>query len=119
MAHFAQIDENNLVINVIVVRDEDCNGGDDEVAGQEFIASIGLEGTWKRCSINTQFGKHLQGKEPFRGHFAGYGSIYDPELDIFMPRKPTAIPDANGVLPTYVFNKEKYEWEVSTEAPTA
>ena len=76
MAHFAQLD-NNIVRQVIVVADEDCGGGEfpaSEPAGQAFISSIGLTGTWKQTSYNSNF----------RGVYAGIGFAYDPEADVFV-----------------------------------
>lgn len=70
MAHFAQIDENNMVQQVIVIDNEDCSGGefpDSEPAGQEFISSLGLDGIWKQTSYNSNF----------RKHYAGIGYAYD------------------------------------------
>ena len=78
MAHFAKI-EDNFVSQVIVVRNEDIldeNGNESEAVGQAFIARIGLDGTWLQTSYNGSF----------RGHFAGAGMKYDPELDEFIPQ---------------------------------
>lgn len=58
MAHFMELDENNKVKRIIVVANEDCGGGDfpdSEPTGQSFIASLGLEGTWKQTSYNGNF----------------------------------------------------------------
>ena len=52
MAHFAQIDSNNIVQQVVVVSDADA------VSGQDFLNSIGLSGTWIQTSYNTRGGKH-------------------------------------------------------------
>ncbi len=87
MAHFAQLD-NNIVCQVIVVADEDCGGGEfpaSESAGQAFIASIGLAGTWKQTSYNSNF----------RGVYAGIGFAYDPEGDVFVAPvvEPTPTPE--------------------------
>ena len=76
MAHFAKI-ENDVVTQVIVVDDKDCNGGDfpdSESAGNAFVNSIGLTGTWKQTSYNGNF----------RGKYAGIGDKYDSELDEFI-----------------------------------
>ena len=76
MAHFAKI-ENGLVTNVIVVGDDDCNGGvfpTSEPVGQAFIASIGLDGEWKQTSYNANF----------RKSFAGLGFTYDADTDEFV-----------------------------------
>lgn len=68
MAHFAQIDENNIVIQVLVVSNEE------EHRGQEFLADdLALGGTWIQTSYNAKF----------RNKFAGIGDIYDPINDIF------------------------------------
>jgi hypothetical protein len=76
MAHFAQI-VGNTVTQVIVVSNDDCAGGtfpESEPVGQEFIASIGLDGVWKQTSYNNNF----------RGSYAGIGYRYDSELDEFV-----------------------------------
>jgi hypothetical protein len=77
MAHFARLD-NKKVIEVIVINNLDCGGGDfpeSEAVGQAFIASIGLAGEWLQTSYNGNF----------RGTYAGIGFAYDPDLDIFVP----------------------------------
>lgn len=71
MAHFAQLDENNKVIQVLVVRNEDAP---DETTGKEYIASIGFEGTWVQTSYNNNF----------RGKFATINDSYDSEKDEFV-----------------------------------
>jgi len=76
VAHFAQV-ENDIVSNVIVVNNSDCGGGDfpdSEPIGQDFIASIGIEGDWLQTSYNNNF----------RGQYAGQGMTYDPVLDEFV-----------------------------------
>ena len=76
MAHFAKIN-NGAVVDVIVINNEDCAGGEfpvSEPAGQEFIASIGLAGEWKQTSYNGNF----------RGKYAGIGDTYDSENDVFV-----------------------------------
>jgi len=68
MAHFAQVDENNIVTQVLVVTNEE------EHRGQEFLANdLGLGGTWIQTSYNANI----------RNKFAGIGDIYDPVNDIF------------------------------------
>ena len=81
MAHFAQVDGNNVVRNVIVINNSDCGGGDfpdSEPIGQAFIASIGIEGDWLQTSYNGNF----------RGQYAGQGMTYDPTLDEFVSPQP-------------------------------
>jgi hypothetical protein len=67
MAHFAEIDENNIVLRVIVTDNNMPNEGYDWITEN-------LEGTWIQTSYNANF----------RGKFAGIGDIYDPEQDIFI-----------------------------------
>ena len=68
MAHFAEIDSNNVVLRVLVVADEH------EHRGQEFLADdCGLGGTWIQTSYNSNS----------RGKFAGEGDIYDEVNDEF------------------------------------
>jgi len=107
MAHFAQIDENNIVRNVIVVSNcvlGSCIGKDhwdyqeeyhsehtgttefpeQEALGQKFLADCGFEGKWLQTSYN----------EKFRGKFAGAGMIYDPVKDEFVVLADTEAPTA-------------------------
>ena len=73
MAHFAQIDETNTVIDVIVIDNAECDNlpfPESEPIGQAFIASIGLVGTWLQTSYNNNF----------RGTYAGIEYTYDVTL---------------------------------------
>jgi hypothetical protein len=64
MAHFAEIDENGIVLRVLVVDDSQEN------RGQEFLADdLGLGGTWIQTSYNVNFA----------GKYAGIGDIWDGE----------------------------------------
>jgi hypothetical protein len=73
MAHFARIDENNVVQEVLVV------SNDLEHRGHDFLANdLGLGGTWIQTSYS----------ESFRKNFAGIGFYYDAEKDAFIPPKP-------------------------------
>jgi len=77
MAHFARIDSDNKVQEVIVVNNNvvtDENGDEQEALGQAFIASLGMEGTWLQCSYSGSM----------RGVFPGFGFTYDAELDEFV-----------------------------------
>ena len=83
MAHFAKV-ENSIVTDVIVVANSDCGGGDfpeSEPVGQAFIASLGLDGEWLQTSYHANF----------RGVYAGFGYIYDAELDEFIEPEPTEV----------------------------
>jgi len=103
MAHFAEIDENNIVTRVLVV------GDDQEDRGQEFLADdLGLGGTWKKTSYNTQGGVHTLGGTPFRKNYAGIGYTYDAERDAFIPPKPFA---------SWLLNEETCNWNAPVEMP--
>jgi len=81
VAHFAEVDEYQIVRNVIVVNNDDCGGGDfpdSEPIGQAFIDAIGIEGDWLQTSYNNNF----------RGQYAGQGMTYDPVLDEFVSPQP-------------------------------
>ena len=125
MAHFAHIDENNIVTNVIVIHN------DHETNGQDHINNVlGLSGTWIQTSYNTHAGKkHTQtvtrvpglsgrtvnkytlsatDQKGVRGNFAGIGFTYDPTLDAFIPPKPYS---------SYVLNVSLYQWEPPVPLP--
>jgi len=82
MAHFARIDNNNVVRQVIVISNDDCPdpAPDNEQQGQAFIADqLGLAGTWLQTSYHGNF----------RGVYAGPGYTYDPAIDEFVaPPEP-------------------------------
>ena len=76
MAHFALINDDNVVQEVIVISNDDVDNlpfPQSESIGQQYIASIGLTGTWLQTSYNANY----------RGIYAGIGDIYDPESDTF------------------------------------
>lgn len=119
MAHFAEIDEEGIVLRVLVAPD------DVEDRGQEFFAvDLGLGGTWKRTSYNTVGGQHSNDGTPYRKNYAGVGFKYDSDRDAFIPPKPfaswtlnentclwespVAYPSGEGV---YTWNEENQEWD--------
>jgi hypothetical protein len=77
MAHFAEIDENNIVTRVIVVADEN------EADGENWCNGF-LGGTWKKTSYNTLGNVHALGGTPFRKNYAGVGDTYDASRDAFI-----------------------------------
>lgn len=104
MAHFAEIDENNIVIRVLVVAD------DQENRGQEFLADdCNLGGTWKKTSYNTQEGIHVLGGTPFRKNYAGIGYSYDSVRDAFIPPKP---------FNSWTLDEDTCNWQAPTPRPT-
>lgn len=118
MAHYAFLDENNTVIEVIVGKDENEDGGDWE---RRYANIKGY--ACKRTSYNTQNGQHLYNGVPFRKNYAGVGYQYDPVLDAFIPPKPfnswllnvqTCNWEAPVPLPdfenSYIWDEEKLKW---------
>jgi len=118
MAHFAQIDDNNVVVRVIV-------------AEQDFIDSgaVGDPSKWIQTSYNTLGGVHALGGTPLRKNYAGVGYIYDSVRDAFCPSQPypswtlnedtctweSPIPRPESVYPIYhVWNEENLNWEAVT-----
>jgi hypothetical protein len=93
MAHFAEIDNNNVVLRVLVVDNEQ------EHRGQEFLAEdLGLGGRWIQTSYHGNF----------RKMYAGVGYVYNEELDIFIPPKP---------YESWILNKELEQWEPTIGMP--
>ena len=80
MAHFAKLDENNVVIFVTVGRQEDD--------GLEAELSARSGDVYKQTSYNTRGGVHLLGGTPLRKNYAGIGFTYDEARDAFIPPKP-------------------------------
>jgi hypothetical protein len=103
MAHFAEIDENNIVTRVLVVDNEQ------EDRGQEFLATdLGLGGTWIKTSYNTIAGVHSNGGTPLRKNYAGIGYTYDSARDAFYAPKPFA---------SWTLDEETCTWNAPTPMP--
>jgi len=108
MAHFAQLDQNNLVTQVIVVANQECldeHRAESETVGVAFCQSL-IGGTWKQTSYNGNF----------RKNYAGIGFTYDPVRDAFIPPKPYASWTLNedtclwGAPVAYPVDGKIYEW---------
>jgi hypothetical protein len=100
MAHFAKI-EDNIVQQVIVIDNETLGNlefPDSEVVGQEFIASLGLDGTWKQTSYNGSF----------RFNYAGPGYNYDEIRDAFIPSQP---------FKSWLLNEDTCQWYPPSPMP--
>ena len=76
MSHWAEIDENNVVIRVTV------GNNDEPDEGHQWLVD-NLGGTWVQTSYNGNF----------RGAFAGIGYTYDPVADVFVAPEPAEVPD--------------------------
>lgn len=95
MAHFAELDENNIVLRALVVPDSEEHRGEDYLANE-----IGLGGRWIQTSINNRI----------RGAFAMAGMEYLPDVDKFMPLKP----EQN---PSFIFDEEQWKWVYPVAEP--
>lgn len=110
MAHFAQLDENNIVKQVIVVHNNELilDGVESEAKGVIFCKSLYGENTrWVQTSYN--------GNK--RKNYAGIGYAYDATKDAFIPPKPEDYIDENGQSFTFVLNEETCLWDpIESEA---
>jgi hypothetical protein len=100
MAHFAELNENNEVLRVVVIANPellDENGDEQESLGISFCNTL-FGGTWKQTSYNNNI----------RKNFAGIGFIYDSGRDAFIPPKPYA---------SWVLNETTCQWEAPTTRP--
>jgi hypothetical protein len=103
MAHYAFLDSNNIVTEVIVGKNEGEDGIDWEQWYGEFRGQ-----TCKRTSYNTSSGVHNNGGTPFRKNYAGIGYTYDAGRDAFIPPKP---------FTSWVLDEAKCIWEAPTPMP--
>lgn len=112
MAHWAEVDANNIVLRVLV---GDNNAPDE---GYQFMVDT-FGGTWLKTSYNTLRNEHATGGTPFRGNYAGIGFSYVPEKDIFMEPSPFnswVIDDitASWVAPTPKPDSGLWYWDEPT-----
>jgi len=103
MAHYAFLDANNIVTEVIVGKDEGESGIDWEQHYGEFRGQ-----TCKRTSYNTYGGFHKNGGTPYRKNYAGIGYAYDATRDAFISPKPFA---------SWSLNETSCIWEAPTPMP--
>ena len=115
MAHYAFLDENNIVTEVIVGKDEGEDGVDWEAHYGAFRGQ-----TCKRTSDNTHGGVHSGGGTPYRKNYAGIGYTYDAGRDAFIAPKPFAswLLDEDTCLwnapVLYPDDGNRYTWDEAT-----
>ena len=100
MAHFARIDENNIVTSVVVVENKDtadASGVEKEHIGAAHLEKI-LGGTWKQTSYNGNF----------RKNYAGIGYSFDGQRNAFIPPKP---------FNSWVLVEETCQWKAPVDMP--
>jgi len=106
MAHFAKINDSNIVEQVIVVSNDVATS---ESAGITFINNLyGTSDTWKQTSYNTYGNVHSLGGTAFRGNYAGNGYTYDASNDVFIAPKPYS---------SWILNDSTYLWEAPVDRP--
>jgi len=126
MAHFAKIDENNIVTRVERISDSiitDSNGVEQENLGVEFLRKIYNEpnAKWIQTSYNSSCGKYYKPGLPrtdenldpdqskvFRKTYAGIGYSYLPDVDAFKQNQP---------FNSWTFNEQKWLWEAPVSYP--
>ncbi len=106
MAHYAFLDENNIVTQVIVGRDED-EFVEDITDWEEHYGQV-WGAVCKRTSYNTVGNWHINNKPAFRGNFAAPGYYYNEELDVFIPPKP---------YESWVLDHSTFLWKAPVEKP--
>lgn len=111
MAHFAKINDNNIVEEVIVIDDDDCKGAfpQSEILGKEYILNVlKKEGTYLQTSYNTYGGQHIFNGKPLRKNYAGENYFYDNVKDAFIPPKP---------YPSWILDNETCLWNSPVPHP--
>jgi hypothetical protein len=103
MAHYAFLNENNIVTEVIVGKDE----GEDSVDWEAHYGAFRGQ-PCKRTSYNTLGGVHSSGGTPFRKNYAGIGYTYDAERDAFIAPKPFA---------SWILNEDSCLWDAPVAIP--
>jgi hypothetical protein len=102
MAHFAKLDENNVVVEVCVVNNSDVLNlpfPASEPVGIQFLNNWqGYPSKWKQTSYNNSF----------RKYYAGIGYFYDQQRDAFIPPKP---------FESWLLNQETLLWEPPVAYP--
>jgi|TARA_R110000803_G_scaffold63584_1_gene124287 hypothetical protein len=107
MAHFAKLDNNNIVTLVVTVNNDIAT---DEAAGISFLKTLYKESNsiWKQTSYNTIDGIHKLGGTPFRKNYAGIGYTYDEARNAFIPTK---------LYPSWTLNEDTCRWTAPIVKP--
>jgi len=126
MAHFAKLDENNVVLEVNAVDNQDIQNlpfPESELVGVQFLTSwSGGHSNWKQTSYNKNF----------RKNYAGIGYTYDAQKDAFIPPKPfnswnlneqtcrwgPPIPSPTDGITSYEWDEATLSWKIFTKETT-
>ena len=111
MAHYAFLDDRNIVVEVITGKDEDDIDSlpEDFASWEDYYESKRFGLTCKRTSYNTHNNEHTLDGVAFRGNYAGIGYSYDADLDVFLPPKP---------YESWVLNETSMTYEAPTPYPS-
>lgn len=104
MAHFAEIDENNNVVRVLVTDNNDPNGDE----GYQWLVD-NFGGTWIKGSYNTNCGEHVNNETPIRYNYPSEGYTYDPVKDAFIPPQR---------YPSWILDEETCCWQPPVPRPS-
>lgn len=125
MAHYAKLDENNIVLRIEVVDNSNCldsDGNESEEVGRQFLETVHGWTSWKKCSYNTRFGKYYVHNEDgpptlgpdqtkaFRKNYPGIGWTYDSTRDAFIPPRDES-------LSSWTLNETTCEYEAPVAKP--
>ncbi len=92
MAHFAKLNDINMVTEVVVVNNDVLDPNNEEASGIAFLNELyGEQANWKQTSYNGNI----------RKNFAGVGSFYDKDWDVFIPPQ---------TFPSWKLNYETFQW---------
>jgi len=101
VAHFAKLDENNIVLSIHVVNNDviTIDGVESEQAGIDFLTQLHGHNLWKQTSYSGSF----------RKNYAGIGFQYNASLDAFIAPKE---------FDSWILNEETYKWDAPVAMPT-
>jgi hypothetical protein len=113
MAHFAKLDDNNMVVEVHVVNNDviTVDGVESEQAGIDFLTGLFGHTNWKQTSYSGSI----------RKRYCGVGYSYDPSLDMFIQPKPykSWTLDSNGdwqAPVSYPTDGNRYDWDENSQS---
>jgi len=120
MSHWAELDENNVVLRVTVGDNNDPNGDE----GYQWLID-NLGGRWIKASYNARMGKRrdpltdtLTDEPGFRKNYPGIGYLYNEDLDAFIPPKPESNPldeNESEILGEWILNENTCLWDFIPE----
>ena len=102
MAHFAKLDSNNIVTNVVRVNNEvilKADGTESELKGKQFLNNLLGSATWVQTSYNGNI----------RARYAGVGMTYDSANNVFITEQP---------FPSWTLNETTWDWDSPVPYPT-